>query len=373
MTSRPALRIAIACYPTYGGSGIVATELGIALAQRGHRVHLIAYDEPPRLRGSSLVDIHLVKVSAYPLFKYPPYDLAVTSRLTDLLEGEGLDVIHAHYAIPHAICALLSRNICPSSSPLVVTTLHGTDITVVGSDPTYRSVTRYALRGSDAVVCVSEFLARTTRSLFDTERDLHVLPNFVDTERFRPRAARRDGPARLAHLSNFREVKRPLDVIEAFALGFRGREARLLLVGEGPLLPACLARARELRVEDQIVALGARDDPEDLLPDVDVLLQPSGSEAFGLAALEAMACGVPVVGYAVGGLPEVVVDGQTGYLVPFRDVQTLAMRARRLVDHPSLRERMGRAGRQRAETVFARERAVERHEDLYFSLLRNRR
>ncbi|MFH0945157.1 MAG: N-acetyl-alpha-D-glucosaminyl L-malate synthase BshA [Planctomycetota bacterium] len=363
------LRIAIACYPSYGGSGIVATELGIALAERGHDVHFLAYADLPRLSGSSRVQVHKVEVSAYPLFKFPPYDLALTSKILELLGRESLDILHVHYAIPHSICAYLARQIHPDPTVRVVTTLHGTDITVVGADEAYREVTCFGIRHSDRIIAVSEHLALETRQLFGVDCPIHVIPNFVDTERFCPGEKSVAPPFTLVHLSNFRDVKRPLDVIQAFAILRRHVDARLTLIGDGPLLQDCLDLAERLLVRDLVDSLGAVQDVASVLACCDLLLQPSGSEAFGLAALEAMACGTPVVGYKIGGLPEVIIDGETGFLVPFRDVRALAARATQVLTDEKLRRRMAREGRRRAVEVFNVSHCVDLHEALYLSAL----
>lgn len=359
------LKIGIACYPTYGGSGILATELGIALAERGHEVHVFSYAEPPRLQGVTLVHFHLVQVAAYPLFRYPPYDLALTSKMLELMRSRDLDIIHAHYAIPHAMCAYLAKQMCPESHTRIVTTLHGTDITVVGSDESYRDVTRFAIEQSDAVLAVSRFLADETRRLFATDKPIHVAYNFVDTDRFVP--VERSGLAlpTLVHVSNFRSVKRPADVIKAFAILRKTLPAHLVLAGEGPELGPCLALARELGLSADVSALGARLDVERVLADCHVLLQPSGSEAFGLAALEAMSCGVPVVGYRVGGLPEVVDDGVSGFLVPFGDVERLAARSIELLTDEPRRLRFGAAARAKAVSAFTVDSSVDLHERIY--------
>ncbi len=367
MTDR-SLRIAIACYPTYGGSGILATELGVALAERGHDVHFLAYAEPPRLHGTSRVHVHLVEVSAYPLFKYPPYDLALASKMRELLV-DGIDVLHVHYAIPHALCAYLARQMAPEAATKVVTTLHGTDITVIGSDPAYREVTCFGLRHSDRVIAVSEFLRDETYRLFQTDRKIDVVPNFVDTRRFRPADTPESRPLHVVHMSNFRKVKRPLDVIQAFALIVQKVDARLLLVGDGPELPSCMELADKLDVTDRVERLGSVANVEDVLKRSDLLLQPSGSEAFGLAALEAMSCGVPVVGYRVGGLPEVVESGVTGVLVPFCDVKTLAAHSIDLLSDPVRRSTYSTAARERAVRNFSVEKSVTRHEEIYFDVL----
>lgn len=361
------MKIGIACYPTVGGSGILATELGVALAGRGHTVHFLSYADPPRLsRELPRVHVHRVQVSAYPLFKYPPYDLALASKMREVLETFDLDVLHVHYAIPHAICAYLARQMIQSCRSSIVLTLHGTDITVVGSDPAYRAVTRFGIDQADVVLAVSEYLAAETVRLFAPSKPIRVVPNFVDVTRFRPAEnGADDSRPILGHLSNFRPVKRPLDVIHAFARIRRHTDARLWLIGDGPELPRCLALARELDVGSFVEPLGVVREPETVLPNLHLLLQPSGSESFGLAALEAMSCGVPVVGYRVGGLPEVVVDGETGYLVPFQDVARLAERAVELLTDPARRESFARASRERAVNLFSMERSVALHEDVY--------
>jgi N-acetyl-alpha-D-glucosaminyl L-malate synthase BshA len=313
--------------------------------------------------------VHLVEVAAYPLFKYPPYDLALTSKMLELLEDPGLDVLHVHYAIPHAMCAYLARQMAPASGVKIVTTLHGTDITVVGSDEAYRPVTRFAILNSDRVIAVSHFLARETHRLFDIARAIDVVPNSVDTARFHPGERAPGRLPTLAHVSNFRTVKRPLDVIRAFAAILREVPSRLLLVGDGPELSACLSLAENLDVLPHIQALAPVPDVERVLRDVDLLLQPSGSEAFGLAALEALACGVPVVGYRVGGLPEVVEDGACGFLVPFGDTEQLAARSIGLLRDPETLARFGAHGRARAETLFNTDRSVAEHERIYFECL----
>jgi N-acetyl-alpha-D-glucosaminyl L-malate synthase BshA len=369
-TKERPLRIGIACYPTVGGSGILATELGLGLARRGHDVHFLAYAPPPRLTPSPNIHVHLVTVSAYPLFKFPPYDLALTSKMRDVLEREKLDILHVHYAIPHAICAYLAREMLPGCKAKTVVTLHGTDITVVGADPSYRVVTCFGLEHSDCIVAVSSYLAAETRRNFDTTKDIEVVPNFVDTSRFHPReGAQLPAVPIVAHLSNFRPVKRPRDVVKAFARIRAERAARLWLIGDGPELKDCLELAHELGVAADTESLGVIHRVEEVLRDAHLLLQPSGSEAFGLAALEAMSCGLPVVGYRVGGLPEVIDHGVTGYLVPFQDTQALADRALEILGSHETWSRFGAAGRRRALAEFSMERSVERHEEIYRRLL----
>ena len=268
-----------------------------------------------------------------------------------------------------AISAYLARQMCPRCDTKIVTRLHGTDITVVGAEEAYREVTRFGLENSDRVLAVSEFLARATREQLGTCKEITVAPNFVDADRFRPGTRDPAAPPTLVHVSNFRPVKQPLDVVQAFALISPDGDARLRLAGDGPELGPCLELARKLKVEDRIDALGEVTEVESVLADADLLLQPSGTEAFGLAALEAMACGVPVVGYRVGGLPEVVVDGETGFLVPFKDVKALAGRARELLADPTRLAAFGEASRRRATETFSRARSIEQHEQIYFDVL----
>ncbi len=364
------LRIAIACYPTLGGSGVVATELGIALAEKGHDIHFLAYAEPLRISRTSRVQVHLVEVSAYPLFKYPPYDLALASKMRELLVHEEIDILHVHYAIPHAICAYLARQMAPESKARIVTTLHGTDITVVGSDAAYLDVTRFGIENSDRVLAVSAYLAAETCRLFRTHKEILIAPNFVDTARFLPGPKAAPGETlKVVHVSNFRPVKRPLDVVQAFALACKDLDATLTLVGDGPQLESCMEFARKLGVTDRVHALGTVQDVETVLATADLLLQPSGTESFGLAALEAISCGTPVIGYQIGGLPEVIVEGKTGFLVAFRDVKALAARAREVLTSPQLRASLAQEGRRDAVERFNVHRSVERHEAIYFEVL----
>jgi L-malate glycosyltransferase len=366
------MKIGIACYPTVGGSGILATELGYALANRGHQVHFLAYADLARTPTQlGQVHVHRVEVSAYPLFKYPPYDLALACKMGEVANAFDLDVLHVHYAIPHALCAYLARRFYPSSRSAVVLTLHGTDITVVGNDPAYRTATRFGIDQADAVVAVSDYLRKETQRIFQPTKEIGVVPNFVDTARFRvdPSIDSSELPS-IAHLSNFRPVKRPLDVVHAFSNIRRSIPSTLNLIGDGPELPRCMALARELGIAAHVNALGVLSAPEIELAKTHLLLQPSGSESFGLAALEAMACGVPVVGYRVGGLPEVVVSGETGYLVDFADVSTLAERSIDILGNPALWRAFRNAARTRAVTHYSLEKSVSTHEALYRSVAR---
>ena len=379
-----ALSIGILCHPTYGGSGVVASELALSLAAAGHVVHLFSHDVPPRLaRSPGPVQVHVAQGFPYPLFHSTPHDLAITSSIVALHRSEGLDVIHAHYAVPHAVSGYLARaaaladGICGGRrAPRLVTTLHGTDITLVGIDPSYEPLTRFVIGQSDAVTAVSEDLARRTRENFCRGGDgapcaIDVIPNFVDTVQFHPDAGRaeRSGPPTAVHVSNFRAIKRVPWLLEAFALATRGREARLTLVGDGPDQAATRATAARLGIADRVRFLGERDALPELLAPADAFVLTSRDESFGLSALEAMSCGTPVVATRVGGVPEVVEDGVTGLLADVDDLDGFAARLAQLLFDRERAVEMGRAARAAAVDRFARERVIGRYEALYRRLL----
>lgn len=372
------MKLAICCYPTYGGSGVIATELGLALAERGHEVHFLSYEPPHRLGAAggyrANVFFHEVQVTAYPLFRYPPYDLALASKLVEVSTTFGIEVVHAHYAVPHAISAVLAREMM-GNGVKVLTTLHGTDVTLVGQDQSYLPATRYGIRQSDMVTAVSEYLRQATRPICEDCR-IRVIRNFVDTERYVPRPCPdtrrhfvREGEKMLIHVSNFRPVKRTADVIQTFAAVVREMPAQLLLVGEGPELPAAEALAETLGVGDRVHALGQTGEIERILPCADLLLLPSDTESFGLAALEAMACGVPPVASDVGGLPEVVEDGVSGLLCPVGDTGAMASRAMALLRDPDRYRAMAAAARTRAVERFDRSLCIGEYEAAYGELL----
>jgi len=362
------MRIGIVCYPTIGGSGVIATEMAHALAQRGHEVHLLSYDRPSRLRrGIPGLRFHQVQVSAYPLFRYPPYDLALATRLLEVREEANVDLFHVHYAIPHAVSAFLARSMCGSCFRFV-TTLHGTDITVAGSDRAYMRPTRFAIDQSDAVTAVSQYLADETRLVFGVTSPIDVVPNFVDTDRYRPgpgqRWPGRDGGERvLVHASNFRPVKRLADVIRAFAAIRQQVPARLLLMGDGPDREHALAVAADLGCVGNVEWLGPRESIEDVLADADLFLSASETESFGLSMLEAMSCGVPCVSTQVGGVAEVL--GDTGVLTPFAAPEALAAAAVRLLTDADLYVRLSRAARARAVEHFGTDRIIDRYLKVY--------
>jgi N-acetyl-alpha-D-glucosaminyl L-malate synthase BshA len=328
------MKIGIVCYPTFGGSGVVATELGKALADNGHQVHFVTYNQPARLDFfSENLFYHEVAVSKYPLFEYPPYELALASRLVDVVRFEKLDILHVHYAIPHASAAFMAKQILMTYGIYipVVTTLHGTDITLVGKDRTYQPVVTFSINKSDGVTAVSENLRKDTYDFFEIENEIRVIPNFIDMHRFSlkakdhfKKAIAPAGEKILIHTSNFRKVKRTTDVIRIFAKVIERIPSKLLMVGDGGERTECEQLARDLGVNDNVRFLGKQDAIEEILSVSDLFLMPSQSESFGLAALEAMACKVPVVSSNAGGLPELNVDGVTGFLKEIGDIDGMA-------------------------------------------------
>ncbi|HEY8552451.1 MAG TPA: N-acetyl-alpha-D-glucosaminyl L-malate synthase BshA [Thermaerobacter sp.] len=380
-SDRRPLRIGISCYPSSGGSGVVATELGHQLAARGHQVHFISHDVPFRLDLTRPgIHFHPVEVPSYPLFTYPPYDLALANQMAAVAETWELDLLHVHYAIPHATAAYLARAMLGPGRPLrVVTTLHGTDITLLGTHPSFQRIVEFSINQSDAVTVVSRYLREATLAAFRVERPLEVIPNFVDPAVFRPPAQRDDPALRrglaepgervLLHVSNFRPAKDAPTVIAVFARVCREVPARLLLVGHGPDVDRCAHMARQLGIADRVRFLGEHTDVARLLAAADLFLLPSRQEAFGLAALEAMACGVPVVAARTGGLPEVVEHGKTGYLLPPGDVEGMARCALELLRDPDRHAAFARAAAATARRRFAAEAIVPRYEALYRRLL----
>ncbi len=372
------MRIGITCYPTYGGSGAVATELGLDLARRGHEAHLISYASPFRLRGfNERVYFHEVDLSGtYPLLEYFPYSLALAVKQHEVAIREQLDILHVHYAVPHATAAFLAKQmLAPERDLKVVTTLHGTDITLVGQESSFFTVTKFSIERSDAVTAVSTFLRDETYHAFGCDGcAIEVIPNFVNPAEYFPTddAACRTSlaPAEtkvLMHISNFRPVKRVTDVVRVFAEVRRRMPAVLVMVGDGPERPEAEAAGQRLGVAGDVRFLGKVNAVADLLRAADLFLLPSASESFGLSALEAMACGVPVVGTNVGGLPEVVTDGENGALLPLGDVEAMAARALALLE-PAAWRRARAAAVTRAQT-FASDRVVPMYEALYRRLL----
>ena len=331
------MKIGIVCYPTFGGSGVVATELGKALADHGHQVHFVTYNQPARLDlFSENLFYHEVSVSNYPLFDFPPYELALASRLVDVVRFEKLDILHVHYAIPHASAAFMAKQILMTYGIYipVVTTLHGTDITLVGKDRTFKPVVTFSINKSDGVTAVSEHLRNDTYNFFEIENDIKVIPNFIDLKRFNlkakdhfKKAIAPSGEKIIVHTSNFRKVKRTHDVIKIFAKVIKKIPSKLLMVGDGGERSYCEQLCRDLGVWNEVRFLGKQDAVEEILSVSDLFLMPSESESFGLAALEAMACKVPVISSNAGGLPELNIDGETGFLKDVGDVDGMAEKA----------------------------------------------
>jgi L-malate glycosyltransferase len=365
------MRIGITCYPTYGGSGIVATELGMELAARGHEIHFITYANPIRLDPEAAnVHYHEVEVSNYPLFQHPPYVLALASRMAEIAEWRNLDLLHVHYAVPHSAAALLAQQMVAGRRRLpFVTTLHGTDITIVGADRSYFGVTKFMIEKSDGVTSISEYLRRETNAVFALERPIEVIPNFVNCTQYQPAFAPHGGRPRLLHISNFRPVKRVTDCVRILAAVRRDADAELWMAGDGPDRSAAEQLAHELGIADHVTFLGKQSHIERLLPQTDVLLLPSRLESFGLVALEAMACGVVPVSTRVGGLPEVVTHGTDGFLEEPGDVEAQARRVVELLTAPVLRARMSNAARRAAEQRFCTSLIIPRYERYYESVL----
>ena len=371
------MKIGIVCYPTHGGSGVVASELAIGLAKKGHEIHIVSYAPPFRLRTfHQNIFIHEIEVASYPLFKYPPYELGLVTKLVELAEFHDLDIIHAHYAVPHAASAFLAKQIVNSSRLKTMTTLHGTDITLVGADPSFHRVVRFAIEKSDGVTAVSNYLMKRTIEEFDIQREIRVIYNFIDAARpaqnrnmcsreaFAPA-----GEKILMHASNFRPVKRIGDVVRIFARVRERTPAKLLLIGEGPERLFIQQLVRELKLGSDVHFLGEQDQLEPLFFCADLFLLPSEQESFGLTALEAMNCGVPVIGTDSGGLPEVITHGETGYLFPVGDIADMAASASTLLNDPARHELFKTQARRRAEQFFNAERIIPQYEAFYEEIL----
>jgi N-acetyl-alpha-D-glucosaminyl L-malate synthase BshA len=371
------MKIGIVCYPTYGGSGVVATELGKSLSQRGHQVHFISYKQPARLDFfTGNIFFHEVYVSHYPLFDFPPYETALTSRLVDVVKHEKLDVLHVHYAIPHASAAVMAKAILAAEGIHIpiVTTLHGTDITLVGKDKSFEPVVSYSLNQSDGVTAVSASLKQDTYDHFKVSRDIEVIPNFIDFERFSKQAKEHfkkavapSGQKLLVHTSNFRKVKRVEDVVKVFGKVREKMDVKLLLVGDGPERQNIEQLARDLDLCDGISFLGKQDAVEEVLSIADLFIMPSETESFGLAALEAMACEVPVISSNAGGIPELGIDGKTGFMCDVGDVDTMAEKAIYILEDEKRLKEFKHNARQRA-LDFHIDKIVPQYERMYESV-----
>jgi L-malate glycosyltransferase len=377
------MKIGITCYPTYGGSGVVATELGLELAQRDHEIHFISYAQPIRLRGAEPnIHYHEVEVSRYPLFDYPPYDLALATRMAEVAQLYDLDLLHVHYAIPHSVSAMLARQMLsdgPRGKRLpFVTTLHGTDITLVGLDRSYLPITRYSIEQSDGVTAISNYLRDRTKKVLDVKKGIEVIYNSVNSDVYSRNQANAteirkeyvpNGERVLVHLSNFRPVKRLTDVIEIFDRVHKQVPSRLLLIGDGPDRSVAEWLAVQKGIHDDVLFLGKQDQIAEKLSIADIMLLPSELESFGLAALEAMACEVVPIATRAGGVPEVIDHGRTGYLAEVGDVETMARYAVELLrDEKKMRE-MGKQARAVAIERFGAAKIVTQYEDYYRRVL----
>jgi N-acetyl-alpha-D-glucosaminyl L-malate synthase BshA len=373
------MKIGITCYPTYGGSGAVATELGIALAQRGHEIHFITYQQPFRLPSFlPRIYFHEVDVGRYPLFEYPPYDLALAVRMHEVVLAHGLDLLHVHYAIPHATSAWMAREMLAPTRPdiKVLTTLHGTDITIVGQDPSFHAITKFSIEKSNGLTAVSNYLRAETMSVFGCAScRIEVIPNFIDPKvydrsRYEPQLREQvNGDKVLMHISNFRTVKRVRDVVGIYARVAREVPSVLVMVGDGPERIYAEQEARRLGVQDRVYFLGKLEAVAPLLASADLFLIPSQSESFGLSALEALATGVPVVGTHAGGLPEVVTDGETGALCAVGDVEGMAAAAIRLLSDDERWQAVSTRAAADARDRFSLDEVVAQYEAFYVGAL----
>ncbi len=378
------MKIGITCYPTYGGSGVVATELGKTLALKGHEVHFISYAMPSRLSTYvGNIFYHEVEMYSYPLFEFPLYSIALSSKMVEVVQFNDLDLIHAHYAIPHATSAFLAREILKkerknSKDIKIITTLHGTDITLVGLEPSFLSTMRFSIEQSDGVTAVSKFLKDKTISNYSIEKDIEVIPNFIDTEKYKRNSDKNTVCFRsnfgemdekiLIHVSNFRPVKRVPDVIKIFSLVREKIKSRLILVGDGPERSECERLCRELGIMEYVKFMGKQDSLPEILSVADLFLMPSQSESFGLSALEAMSCEVPVISSSVGGLPELNLHGETGYIAEFGDVERMAKYAVDLLTNEKKYKLFQKNARERAE-YFNEEKIIGYYEKFYEDVL----
>jgi len=372
------MKIGITCYPTYGGSGVVATELGKKLAELGHEIHFISYALPYRLQAfTTNIFFHEVEVLHYPLFEYPPYSLSLASKMAEIIEYQNLDLLHVHYAIPHATSAFLARQLLESRDIKVITTLHGTDITLLGSDPSFFKITKFSIEQSDGVTAVSKFLQKETKDVFDIRKHIEVIPNFIPIEistpinrnELRQRFAGPDEKI-ITHISNFRPLKRISDIVPIAERVLKKHKIKVLMVGDGPERFHAEEQARKANICDRVVFLGKQENIKEILSITDIALFPSASESFGLAALESMAFGIPVVSSNAGGLTEVNQNGLTGYTLRIGDIQAFVDSLNDILDDPQKAHTMGRAAQKFARDHYAPEIVIPHYLRYYESIIR---
>lgn len=374
------MKIGIVCYPTVGGSGVVATELGKRLAEKGHEVHFITSSTPFRLNGiySNIVS-HQVEVNAYSVFQFAPYDIALATKIAEVIRNEGLDLLHVHYAIPHAVCAILGRHMAGTKTG-IVTTLHGTDITVLGSDSSLKPAIRYGIEQSDIVTAVSDSLRIQTHEVIEPDKEIRTVHNFVDEREYKPEDSRHlrsrlgigEQEKVLIHVSNFRKVKRVGDIVATFAKVRQHEEAKLLLAGDGPEMGQIVQQVKDLGIEQDVLFLGNQNSLSELYNLSDVKLLMSEKEAFGLVALEAMACGVSCIGTRVGGIPEIIEEGVNGFLVELGDTDAAAERILTILKDPALADRLREGALRTVNEKFRSDKILEQYECIYAELLGDR-
>lgn len=373
------LKIGITCYPSVGGSGVVGTELGKLLAERGHEIHFITSGLPFRLnKVYPNIYFHEVTVNQYSVFQYPPYDLALASKMAEVAQREKLDILHVHYAIPHAICAYLAKQMIGENIK-IVTTLHGTDITILGSDPSLNNLIRFGIEQSDVVTAVSHSLIEETYEVIRTQKEIQTVYNFIDERvyfqrdmsQLRKEYGIQEDEKVLIHISNFRKVKRVHDVVKSFALIVKQVKAKLLLVGDGPEFCTIVQLVKHLGIEDRVLFLGKQDNVAELLAMSDLMLLLSEKESFGLVLLEAMACGVPCIGTRTGGIPEVIQHGETGYICEIGDTEGVAQQAMLLLQDDAVHSRMAKRSMQVVNEQFSSEQIVSQYEAIYYDILRD--
>lgn len=370
------LKIGVICYPSLGGSGVVATELAIKMAAKGHEIHFITSSLPFRYNEPhENIHFHEVRIDGYAVFKYPPYDIALANRIGQVVEEQNLDLLHVHYAVPHAVSAVLAKDMIQSDIG-IITTLHGTDVTILGHDPALRNTVKYGIDKSDITTAVSESLRKETIELIEPSKDIRTIYNFIDEEKYHPVESGtlrsdlgiQENEKVIIHISNFRSVKRIPDLIRAFALVLEKLPSKLLLVGEGPEMPRIRRLVDVLGVTDHVLFTGRRDDLPELLSFSDVMVLPSEKEAFGLVLLEAFACGVPAIGSTAGGIPEVIEEGVNGHIVPIGDPDAIAEKTLRILSDGVLHQKMKEQAMETVKGKFSSDIIVAQYEKLYYDL-----